>query len=162
MSATTQATTAPARPPRVSPLTARQLQELELALERERHVLLERTRAYARAERELSESQREEGSVGGDEADVASDLAEEELVLTLRQAERVRLEAVEAALRRIDERRYGLCESCGQPIAYPRLRALPWVSTCRSCAARAAAAQGGHRAHDEPDVHKRMTTGVRP
>ncbi len=153
MSATTQTTAARSRPRRVAPLTARQLQELELALERERHVLLERMRAYAQAEQELSESQREEGSLGGDEADVASDLAEEELVLTLQQAERVRLGAVEAALRRMDERRYGLCESCGQPIPYPRLRALPWVSTCRSCAARAAAEQGGHRAHDEPGTH---------
>jgi RNA polymerase-binding transcription factor len=138
------------RTPVPSPLTARQFQEVELALERERHYLVERLRAYDEAERALSESQREVGSAGGDQADVAGDVAEEELVLTFQRTERARLAAVEKALHRMDEGTYGWCESCGRPIYYPRLRAVPWVATCRACIAQSSAGYGSHR---EPGDH---------
>ena len=46
---------------------------------------------------------------------------------------RALLEVVEA-LRRLDRGEYGVCESCGEPIAPARLDALPATPTCIECA----------------------------
>lgn len=43
---------------------------------------------------------------------------------------RRRLAAVEAALRRVDDGTYGVCEVCGEPIAEGRLEALPAATRC--------------------------------
>lgn len=40
-----------------------------------------------------------------------------------------------AALRRVDEGTYGLCEDCGEPIDERRLRALPATPFCTPCQA---------------------------
>jgi DnaK suppressor protein len=44
------------------------------------------------------------------------------------------LAAVEAALVRVAEGTYGVCEVCRQAIAPERLEAIPWAATCVSCA----------------------------
>ena len=49
---------------------------------------------------------------------------------------RNRLAEIEAALARLDEGSYGVCERCGQPIADDRLAARPAATTCVPCAAR--------------------------
>ena len=41
---------------------------------------------------------------------------------------------IDAALNRITDGSYGLCESCGNDIAEARLQALPYATTCVSCA----------------------------
>jgi DnaK suppressor protein len=43
-------------------------------------------------------------------------------------------ERILAALKRIEEGRYGICEHCGEPIAAPRLRAAPEAVQCIDCA----------------------------
>ncbi|MGN6575863.1 MAG: TraR/DksA family transcriptional regulator [Nocardioides sp.] len=50
---------------------------------------------------------------------------------------RAHLAEIDAALARIEEGSYGVCESCGQPIAPARLEARPVARTCITCAARA-------------------------
>lgn len=45
------------------------------------------------------------------------------------------LAEVEAALRRLAEGTYGLCERCGQAISPARLEAMPAARLCISCAA---------------------------
>src|SRR6266576_3193243 len=52
----------------------------------------------------------------------------------LLEAAREQVAAAEAALRRLDEGRYGVCERCGQPIGAERLAARPTASTCVRCA----------------------------
>ncbi|MCR4512964.1 TraR/DksA C4-type zinc finger protein [Aeromicrobium sp. 50.2.37] len=47
---------------------------------------------------------------------------------------RRRLLAVEAALGRLDDGTYGVCEVCGEPIAEGRLEALPATTRCVRCA----------------------------
>jgi DnaK suppressor protein len=42
--------------------------------------------------------------------------------------------AVEAALARVADGTYGVCEVCQRPIAVERLEAIPWAATCVSCA----------------------------
>lgn len=58
-----------------------------------------------------------------------------ELTAMLRQS-REHLLAVDAALRRIDDGSYGICESCGRAIPEQRLAARPFAQRCVSCAVR--------------------------
>jgi RNA polymerase-binding protein DksA len=46
------------------------------------------------------------------------------------------LQEIERALFRIEVKKYGLCEGCGEPIPRGRLAALPATPYCRSCAER--------------------------
>ena len=110
--------------------------ELASALAYERDRIESSLRALTDAERSLGASQAEEGAALGQPADVASDLAEEELDLGLEEAARVRLAEIEAALRRIADGSYGLCEGCGDGLEVGRLRALPWARRCLRCASR--------------------------
>jgi DnaK suppressor protein len=57
----------------------------------------------------------------------------QQLAALLEQARR-RLADVDAALPRGDAGGYGICESCGRPIAAARLAARPAARTCISCA----------------------------
>jgi RNA polymerase-binding transcription factor DksA len=115
-------------------LTPRLRQELAEALKRERARLQRALGGLLEAERALGISQDEEGDAGNEPADVASDLAEQEIDTSLAQLERARLSEVEAALERLAEGTYGLCERCGAPIAAERLFALPWTRLCQRCA----------------------------
>ena len=40
---------------------------------------------------------------------------------------------IDAALRRVDAGTYGRCVECEEPIAFERLRALPFALRCTSC-----------------------------
>lgn len=51
----------------------------------------------------------------------------------IEQAER-HLAEVEAALARLEQGSYGVCERCGEPIAPGRLEARPTARTCVACA----------------------------
>ncbi len=72
-------------------------------------------------------------SDNGDSVDQASLSIEKELLFELSDNERLTLDQVEAALRKIDKGTYGLCESCQKPIAKPRLQALPFARYCINC-----------------------------
>jgi RNA polymerase-binding transcription factor DksA len=115
-------------------VTPRLREELIETLRRERERLQGSVRALTAAERALSESQGEEGDGAGAPGDVASDLAEQDLDSTLKEAERQRLREVEAALDRLSTGSYGICETCRGPIASRRLFALPWARRCIACA----------------------------
>lgn len=122
-------------------IAPRQLTELTTALDRERRSLQAQIRAYEAAQLTLSVAQREDGGPGSAPGDVASDVAEEALVVALQRADCGRLALVERARARVATGTYGLCERCGLPIGYPRLHALPWTPTCRACAGLAPAAR---------------------
>ena len=49
---------------------------------------------------------------------------------------------VQSALAKIEERAYGLCERCEEPIPRKRLDAVPWARLCVPCQSEAEAA--GH------------------
>jgi DnaK suppressor protein len=48
-----------------------------------------------------------------------------------------RLREIDAALTRLDEGGYGVCQRCGQQIPAGRLAARPSATTCVTCASRA-------------------------
>jgi DnaK suppressor protein len=57
-----------------------------------------------------------------------------ELNLALREDIEQRVRQLEDALERLKEGNYGVCESCGQPIAPERLEILPRTQLCVNCA----------------------------
>jgi DnaK suppressor protein len=69
----------------------------------------------------------------GDMADQAAGNNEVYIQLRLKQTDAKILQAIEGALRRIDEGIYGVCRDCGEPIAEARLNAIPWTGSCVSC-----------------------------
>lgn len=69
----------------------------------------------------------------GDFADQANADAEAELSIRLRQTDIHLLRAIESALNRINQERFGICEMCGSSISKARLEALPWTPLCRDC-----------------------------
>lgn len=70
----------------------------------------------------------------GDQLDDALVWSENELHSKLAEAESRELVAIEKALRRMRAGKFGQCETCEKVIALPRLEALPYASTCISCA----------------------------
>jgi RNA polymerase-binding transcription factor DksA len=71
-----------------------------------------------------------------DPVDVASDLEEEQVWLTVLDQSREIQRQVEEAMRLLAEGRYGQCLDCGEPIPLPRLRALPFALRCLLCQQR--------------------------
>lgn len=55
------------------------------------------------------------------------------LMQNLQEREKVQLAQVLAALRRIEEGRYGICGGCGKPIQPERLMVFPETRTCTPC-----------------------------
>lgn len=70
----------------------------------------------------------------GSQAAAATHVFEQQRDLALRDHERAQLALVVAALDELDAGTYGLCRSCGKPIAEARLEAIPWAGTCIDCA----------------------------
>lgn len=58
-----------------------------------------------------------------------------QLATLIHQAER-HLDDIEEARMRVASGRYGLCETCGKPVAMARLDALPVARRCFGCASR--------------------------
>ena len=68
--------------------------------------------------------------------DVATITHDREIDYTLEENEERVLAAIDAALKRIDDGTFGICRSCGQPIAIERLEALPYTTQCIDCKRR--------------------------
>ena len=71
-----------------------------------------------------------------DAAEVAQEESEHEVILAELHADEDRLAEIDAALRRIRDGTYGVCEETGAPIPAARLRAIPWARFGRAAAER--------------------------
>ena len=76
--------------------------------------------------RTVRKQQVEEGVDNGDSVDQASQSIEKELLFELSDNERTTLDMIEAAIRKIDNGVYGLCEATQKPIGRARLEAIPY------------------------------------
>jgi len=100
------------------------------------------TRATLEAERDrlrvgLAEGIQAPGQMTyGSQAAAASQVFEQQRDLALRDKNAGQLEAVEAALARLDDGTYGACIDCGRPVAPGRLEAIPWAARCIECQGR--------------------------
>ena len=66
-------------------------------------------------------------------ADQGTDNFDRELALNLVSGRQESLYEIEAAIRRVDEGTYGVCDTCGNGIERPRLKALPFAKKCVAC-----------------------------
>lgn len=72
----------------------------------------------------------------GDGASEAPGTASDEVTRALRDGATRALKEINAAIGRIAEGTYGLCDSCGGDIPVERLEVLPMASLCMRCAHR--------------------------
>jgi DnaK suppressor protein len=110
-------------------------------MEPERDLLLaERARARERVaalEREfagLAEAASAAGTDDEHDPEGATLAFERQHAAALLEAAREQVAAIDDALRRLAEGRYGACDRCGQPIGAERLAARPAAVTCVRCA----------------------------
>ncbi len=66
-------------------------------------------------------------------ADMATDNFDREFNLGLASNEQQNLNSIDAALRKMDEGTYGICENCSKPITQKRLLAMPHARLCIKC-----------------------------
>lgn len=104
-----------------SGLSAEQLSLLRVRLEHERDGLRERL------EREQAAALQAESFA--EPMDAAEQTREQDDGVTFTERDRALLSDVEAALAKLDAGTYGLSEVSGQPIGFPRLKAIPWART---------------------------------
>jgi RNA polymerase-binding transcription factor DksA len=77
---------------------------------------------------------REDGGVEADLAEQAGTLESDALLACLQEEGEEQGVKVLAALRRLEQGTYGVCQDCQLEIGDARLEALPYAETCISCA----------------------------
>jgi DnaK suppressor protein len=110
-------------------------------LEEQRKLLHEERDTYQgqmldlRAEAESLARVREPGDVQFDEesGEGGTVAVDRERDLTLAAQAQATIAQIDIALAAVEDKTYGLCENCHQPIPKARLRALPYVRLCMAC-----------------------------
>lgn len=67
--------------------------------------------------------------------DAASETVERAHSMAVGASLRDLLEEVNAALEKVENGTYGVCDNCGKDITKKRLEALPWAILCKECRA---------------------------
>jgi len=67
-------------------------------------------------------------------ADAGTDNFDQAFSLSLAETSSQSLPLIEAAIKRIDEGTFGICEECGVNIPQARLHAIPFAHLCVKCA----------------------------
>ncbi len=70
------------------------------------------------------------GTVDDHLGETATATLDREIDYTLEENSGEVLEAIDAALKRIEDGTYGMCTRCGKPIPEERLDARPWSALC--------------------------------
>lgn len=118
-------------------MVKRALTQPELKAYREQLVQLRsrlRGEVSTMAQNALRDAKGESSSVPLHMADIGSDNFEQEFTLSLMANEEDTLNMIEAALERIEDGSYGICEECETVIPKLRLSALPHTPYCVKCA----------------------------
>ncbi len=68
-----------------------------------------------------------------DEVDHTIEERQKQLSLLLNEREKAKLNEIEDALQRIENKTYGICEECGDEISSERLKYLPYARYCVDC-----------------------------
>ncbi len=113
---------------------AKFLEEVRELLKADRAIYQEQATSL-RAEADSLALEREPGDVQFDEesGEGGTVTVDRERNLALSGQAILAVEEIDDALRRIDDKTYGYCERCFQPIPKPRLRALPYARLCVAC-----------------------------
>jgi RNA polymerase-binding protein DksA len=102
-------------------------------LTRER-LLQRRAELLQRVDRVASDMRRDTEPLSADAPDQAIQRENDDVLLSIGAAAKLEIVQLEAALRRLAEGRYGICESCGEQISAGRLESIPYTSRCARCA----------------------------
>jgi RNA polymerase-binding transcription factor DksA len=130
----------PKAPPPVRPKTGPYAKDVKF-LEEVRDLLIDDRAIYQeqatslRAEADSLALEREPGDVQFDEesGEGGTVTVDRERNLALSGQASLAVEEIDYALQRIEDKTYGYCERCFQPIPKPRLRALPYARLCVAC-----------------------------
>jgi RNA polymerase-binding transcription factor DksA len=68
-----------------------------------------------------------------DAPDQAVQRGNDPVLSAIGEAARREMDAIDRALGRIADGRYGICTLCGEPIPAGRLRAVPYAECCAAC-----------------------------
>ena len=68
-----------------------------------------------------------------DTAEIASNIMEDNAVMSIAQGEAREISQIDSTLKKIEEGKYGVCDCCGRDINKHRLMAIPFVSLCLKC-----------------------------
>jgi RNA polymerase-binding protein DksA len=107
--------------------------EYKKLLQAERARLLEAATFLEKESADSLVEERGEATNRGDNshmADMATATYDRELEEGLEEGVQFTLDEIAAALVRIEDGTYGVCEVCGQPIGAERLSAIPWTRLC--------------------------------
>lgn len=99
-----------------------------------RHLRTERRAILARVARTEHELRGLGAHVEADDADEAQEETTAALLLRLDDRARHELDAIDAALERLERHTYGICTACGRRIGADRLMASPAADRCIDCA----------------------------
>ncbi len=125
----------PVKTPVKAPLKAAKIQKKgpdlldKKTIAKFKKILLKEREQIAGEVKQIVESSNEMGQDGiqdiGDEA--------ANILLSLNENERMRLQEVDESLDRIENETYGICEECGEPIGLKRLQVRPVAKYCVPC-----------------------------
>lgn len=103
-------------------------------LARFKKILLKEREQIIGEVKQISESSKEMGQDGiQDIGDEAANIYNKQILLSLNENERMRLQEVDESLDRIENGTYGICEECGEPIGLKRLEVRPVAKYCVPC-----------------------------
>ncbi|HLF89655.1 MAG TPA: TraR/DksA C4-type zinc finger protein [Anaerolineales bacterium] len=102
------------------------LEAIRVKLEEQRHSLVEQISAE-------KSKLTPQAAQNPDRSSLAMEYASHELDLALYEKNHYQLSQVNAALKRINEGTYGICERCGNLINPERLEILPYATLCIGC-----------------------------
>lgn len=107
------------------------------AIARFKRILLNEREQIIGEVKQICESSKEMGQDGiQDIGDEAANMYNKQVLLSLNENERMRLQEVDESLDRIENGTYGICEECGEPIGLKRLEVRPVAKYCVSCKAK--------------------------
>jgi DnaK suppressor protein len=103
-------------------------------LTRFKKILLKEREQIVGEVKQIDESSKEMGQDGiQDIGDEAANIYNKQILLSLNESERMRLQEVDEALDRIVNGTYGICEECGDFIGLKRLEVRPIAKYCVPC-----------------------------
>ena len=103
-------------------------------LTRFKKILLKEREQIVGEVKQIDESSKEMGQDGTqDIGDEAANIYNKQILLSLNESERMRLQEVDEALDRIVNGTYGICEECGDFIGLKRLEVRPIAKYCVPC-----------------------------
>ena len=106
---------------------------MDAFIEEMKEELLREKREIVSKLREDEELLKDGIAMQGDDADIANEADSVKNREIFNQIDQRKLKAIDGALKRINENRYGYCLQCGRKIPEGRLRAMPSAVLCISC-----------------------------